>query len=206
MLYVQAYADGRPGWRGLFSPLLLPPSGWRELVPSVRTRNRHMLHTQQKEQALEWQCLQKDHVSPLCLLVEAQIQSPRGEAALTTHQHSSFPDPTGVWLSSKCVGLLPTLLLLFHTLLQAGEQTGCHAAVLQRHSCQLSASVHEAMWYFLCPSGETILQSSGTRMQVSLHLYNVQMPLNIFLPQGIAVCLMKPANLPAPQAPLIRHL
>lgn len=107
LLYIHAYADGRPGRRGLFSPLLLPPSGWRELIPSVRTRNRHMLHTQQKEQALEWQCLQKDHFSPLSLLVEAQIQSPCGEAALMTHQHSSFPDPTGVWLSSKCIGLLP---------------------------------------------------------------------------------------------------
>ena len=78
--------------------------------------------------------------------------------------------------------------------------------LLQPHSCQLCASVHAAICYFLCPSGETILQSSGTRVQVSLHLHNLQIPLNIFLPQGIAVCLMKSASLPTPQASLIKHL
>lgn len=29
------------------------------------------------------------------------------QAALTTHQHSSFPDPAGLRFSSKCVRLLP---------------------------------------------------------------------------------------------------
>lgn len=78
--------------------------------------------------------------------------------------------------------------------------------LLQPHSWQLWVSVHAAMCYFLCPPWDTILQSSGPRAQDSLHAYNLWMSLNIFLPWGIAACLMKSANLPAPQASLIRNL
>lgn len=58
--------------------------------------------------------------------------------------------------------------------------------LLQTHSHQLCASVCDTMCYILCPSGQTILQFGGTRMPVSLYLYDLQISLNIFLPQSFA--------------------
>lgn len=93
----------------------------------ARTRDRHVLSTQQRGPSLwDGKALQKDHVSSCSLLVEPQPQSPRGEAALATCQHSSYLDPAGLWLSSKCVGLLPNPFPAFPQ--SSAEQTGHHAA------------------------------------------------------------------------------
>jgi len=78
-----------------------------------------------KMRALEMR-LQKDNISPCSLLVEPQLQSLCGKAALTTYQHSSFPDPAHLQLSSKCVGLLPNPSPAFPQ--KAAEQAGGHAA------------------------------------------------------------------------------
>lgn len=74
------------------------------------------------------------------------------------------------------------------------------------NSWQLWVSAHAAVCYLLCPPWDPILQSSGPRTQDSLHLYSLQIYLNIFHPWGIATCLMKSTNFPACQASLIGNL
>lgn len=124
-----------------------------------------------------------------------------GEAALVMYQHPCFPDPEGLCLSSKRAGLLPNP----SAFPDAPPSRRANWEQFQPHFRQLCTSAH-AVICFLGPSGDTNLQSGSTGMQVSLCLYNLQISLYIFLPRGIAACLMKSENLPAPQASLIRHL
>lgn len=117
------------------------------------------------------------------------------------YQDPCFPDPEGLCLSSKCAGLLPNPSAFS----DIPPSRRANWELFQPHLCQLCTSAH-AVTCFLGPSGDTNLKSGGTGMQVSLRLYNLQISLYIFLPRGTAACLMKSANLPAPQASLIRHL
>lgn len=144
--------------------------------------------------------LQKDHIS---LILSWWSPSPTHCAMrlLSPHTTTSFCQIDQVYL-------LRNNSPAFHDLLQAGEKSkSTMLQLLQPHSWQLWVSVHADVCYLLCPPWDTILQySNGPRMQDSLHLCNFQISLNIFLPLGIATCLMKSSNLPVSQASLIRNL
>lgn len=205
--YVCFYANGGPGWRGLSSPLLsLPPSGRWELIPPASTRDSHAPHTGERTKTLRW---------------EISSEGPR----FTVLSSGRVPTPVTVWWGCSCH--TPALqfpgssrsLVVFKMMYRAtANPFSCFPTVFCKQESKLGAMLAAAsatLLSALClsPCSHLLLslplwrnRSTVLWYKVSLHLYNLQISLNIFLPQGIAACLMKSANLPAPQASLIRHL
>lgn len=182
---------------GILLPFAVIASQWQADTLKPGAEAPWSTHSREDKSPWKGKSLQKDHIS---LILSGWSPSPTHCAVrlLSPHTITLFPQIQQVYL-------LINNSTAFHDLLQAGKWTlSIMLELFQPHSWQLW--VHAALCYLLCPPWDTILQPSAPRMQDSLHLYNLQIYLNVFLPWGIATCLMKSANLPASQASLIRNL
>lgn len=164
--YVYFYANGGPGWRGLSSPLLsLPPSGRRELIPPARTRDSHAPHTGESTKTLRWEMSsERPHFT---VLSSGRVPTPVTVWWGCSHHAPALQFPGSsrslVVFKMMCRATAKPFSCFPTVFCKQESKLGAMLQLLLPHSCQLCASVHAAICYFLCPSGETVLQSCGTR-------------------------------------------